>query len=220
MQASVTDRHEVSKSLEISAEAALLQALARYEYPSQRQIARDLGVALGLTNSLIKRLVSQGYVRVSRARPRHFRYLVTAEGQRALAEMSRISLENTVRLYTDTRDQIRQRLDHLAAIQHARRSSSTGVVFYGAGDVAEITYVSLQSTSIYLTGVVDDIKKGKFFGHTVERPETLTIAGGPCFEAPIVVTSFEHADTIQRRCVSIGISLERLFFLDAVTPRP
>ena len=208
----------MSKPPEFSSEANLLQALASREYPSQRKIAQDLGVALGLTNSLLKRLVSQGYVQVSHARPRHFRYLVTSEGQRALADMSRVSLQNTVRLYTDTRDRIRWRLDHLVAMQQARRPGPTGVVFYGAGDVAEITYVSLQSTSIYLTGVVDDEKRGQFFGHTVECPRTLTIFGGPSYEAPIVVTSFEHADAIQRRCASMGIPPERLFFLDAVTP--
>ncbi len=216
----MTDGHEVSKAFNPSSEAALLQALVSRDYPSQRTIARDLGVALGLTNSLLKRLVSQGYVQVTRARPRHFRYLVTSEGQRALAEMSRASLKNTVRLYTDTRDRIRRRLDHLVTMQRRRGDGSVCVVFYGAGDVAEIAFVSLQSTSISLSGVVDDEKSGTFFGHPIERPDTLTLGSEHGRVTPIVVTSFEHAETIRDRCAVLGIQADRLFFLDTVTPRP
>ena len=48
------------------------------------------------------------------------------------------------------------------------------IVFYGASDLAEIAYLSLQETNIELLAVFDDEKKGKrFMRFTVAHPDKL-----------------------------------------------
>ena len=92
-------------------------------------------MALGLTNLLIRRLVAKGYVKVAGMGSRHIRYLMTSSGWEALAQATRQSLENTVHLYTQTREQIRSSLSAIS-----ERCDMDGA------DVAEIAYVRLQST--------------------------------------------------------------------------
>lgn len=197
--------------MSLSPDARLLQALATGNPVTQRSLSRELGVALGLTNLLIRRLVAKGYVRISRLRPKHVQYLLTAEGQRALADMTRMSLQNTVSLYTDTRDQIRRGLNRFVAQRPA--TASGGVVFYGLGDVAEIAFVSLQSTELTLVGAVDDFKSGTFFGLEIQRPAVLR-APGTLGEASVIVTTMRRADEIGARLHRLSVDPGRVFFLD------
>src|SRR5215831_160334 len=85
----------------------VLEAIASGRRVTQRSLSSDLGVALGLTNLLVRRLVGKGYVKVSKMGTRHVRYLMTPDGWEALASATRQSLENTVHLYTETREHIR-----------------------------------------------------------------------------------------------------------------
>jgi DNA-binding MarR family transcriptional regulator len=120
----------------------ILTAIGSGRRLTQRSLSADLGVVLGLTNLLVRRLVTKGYVRVSRMGPRHVKYLMTVAGREALGRATRQSLENTVFLYTETREMIRAGLALVSAQCEADTEGHKRVVFYGAGDVVEITYVS------------------------------------------------------------------------------
>ena len=189
----------------------ILQAIASGQQVTQRSLSNELGVALGLTNLLIRRLVGKGYVRMAGMGTRHVRYLMTPEGWEALGRATRLSLENTVNLYTKTREQIRQSLTVVAERCAVDQSGQKRVVFYGAGDVAEITYVSLQSTALTLVGVVDDHRRGRFFDMTIHDPEQLTSDGlNGIPYSHVIVTSTRHTDAIQARISACGVPPSRV----------
>lgn len=192
----------------------VLQAIASGGRVTQRSLSSDLGVALGLTNLLIRRLVGKGYVKVSKMGTRHVRYLMTPAGWEALASATRQSLENTVHLYTETREHIRSSLFQISARCTPDPDGRKRVIFYGAGDVAEIAYVSLQKTDLSLVGVVDDRRTGTFFSLPICPPEKLTeqsIDGTPY--SHVVVTSLRHADAICARLAAQQVPEERVFRL-------
>ncbi len=189
----------------------LLQAIATGERLTQRSLAREMGVAVGLTNLLIRRLVGKGYVRVANMGAKHVRYLMTPAGWEALASATRASLQNTVHLYTQTREHIR---DSLATISGQCVGVDKRIVFYGAGDVAEIAYVSLQNTDLALVGVVDDTRTGRFFNVEISSPDLLTsetIAGVPY--SHVVVTSLGAADAILQKLAVRNVPAEKVFCL-------
>jgi hypothetical protein len=178
----------------------ILQAIASGQPVTQRSLSREMGVALGLTNLLIRRLVAKGHVKVARIGTRHIRYLMTAEGWEVLATQTRLSLENTVHLYTQTREQICWSLAAVSARCEADEQGRKPIVFYGAGDVAEIAYVSLQRTDLTLVAVIDDQRTGRFFGYPICRSEQLSgdrVDGVPYTQ--VIVTSVRHADAIRAR---------------------
>ena len=177
----------------------ILQAIASGQRITQRSLSREMGVALGLTNLLVKRLVTKGYLKIAKIGTRHARYLMTAEGWDALGHATRLSLQNTLRLYTQTRDQIRTTLNELSDRCECTTSEKR-IVFYGGGDVAEIAYISLQTTDLQLVGVVDDARCGKFFGFEILSSEDLSpdaLAGHPYDH--VLVTSIRQAEQICRR---------------------
>lgn len=192
----------------------VLRVLASGQRVTQRSLSAELGVALGLTNLLIRRLVGKGYVKMSKMDTRHVRYLMTPAGWEALAHATRQSLENTVHLYTETREHIRSSLAAISERCNSMKGGEKRVVFYGAGDVAEIAYVSLQTTDLTLIGMIDDTRTGRFFHLTISpadqlSPETL----GPLPYDHLIVTSLRHADAIRAKLSDRGIPPERVFTL-------
>ena len=133
---------------------------------SQRSLANRLGIALGLTNLLVSRLVRKGWVRVIRIRPNRFRYLLSPAGVAEKARLSRLVLQDSIRFYISARDRIREQLAGVG-------SPATRIAFYGTGEIAEIAYVCLQETDLHLVAVVDENAGRRFFGLTVHPSDDL-----------------------------------------------
>jgi DNA-binding Lrp family transcriptional regulator len=192
----------------------ILQAIAAGGRITQRSLSNDLGAALGLTNLLVRRLVSKGYVRMTGIGTRHVRYLMTPTGWEALGSATRASIENTIHLYTETREQIRRSLGILSQRCAIHPTGEKRVVFFGAGDVAEIAYVSLQRTDLTLIGVVDDRRSGRFFEVAISSPEVLSVHGlnGVAY-SHVIVATVRHTETIQARVTQRGIPPDRVFCL-------
>ena len=126
---------------------------------SQRSLATILGIALGLTNLLVRRLVRKGWVRAIRIRPNRVGYLLTPAGIAKKTRMPRIFLQDSLRFYAGARDRVRVSLALISA-QWPMTEEGTPlhkrIVFYGTGEVAEVAYICLQKTDLTLVGVVDE----------------------------------------------------------------
>lgn len=198
----------------------ILSEIDGHQRVTQRHLANELGIALGLTNLLVRKLVKRGWISVVNIKPNRVQYLLTPAGMAAKARVTRKYLQRTTQLYTETRERIRERLDVLSAELSngaGGNGSSDGqktIVFYGAGEVAEIGYVSLQGTDLHLVGVVDDVDKHEFFGMPVYSPSLLTPDGldGKPF-GRVVVMSFQKGEQIQARLEATGFPRDHVFLL-------
>src|SRR5215510_6343098 len=68
----------------------LLESVERDGGQSQRRLAAELGIALGLVNAYLKRCVKKGLVKVGGAPARRYAYYLTPQG---FAEKSRLTVE-------------------------------------------------------------------------------------------------------------------------------
>src|SRR4029079_8667426 len=68
----------------------LLESVERDGGQSQRRIAAELGIALGLVNAYLKRCVKKGLVKVQDAPARRYAYYLTPQG---FAEKSRLTVQ-------------------------------------------------------------------------------------------------------------------------------
>src|ERR1700710_1681599 len=68
----------------------LLESVQRGEAHSQRRLASELGIALGLVNAYLKRCVTKGLVKGGEAPARRYVYYLTPGG---FAEKSRLTVE-------------------------------------------------------------------------------------------------------------------------------
>jgi hypothetical protein len=187
----------------------ILEQVASGKRVSQRSLARDTGIALGLANLLIRRMTRQGWVRMIRVRPNRIRYVITPAGLAEKARRSRAYLAGSIRYYAQARDRIAQRLLTLSTswAPQMEGAAEKRIIFYGAGEEAEIGYVCLQATDLRLVGVVDDQPGKRFFGLPVSSFESL--APGRLGDVPfdiLVVMSFADDTPIRRRLASVNYS--------------
>ena len=58
----------------------LLNEVTQTPDVTQRDLSQRIGVALGLTNLLLRRLVKKGYIKISGTTRSRLRYLITPQG--------------------------------------------------------------------------------------------------------------------------------------------
>ena len=168
---------------------------------TQRELSNSLNLSLGLVNTCLRRLVDRGYFRVE-SMPRHrMKYSLTPEGS---ARKSRLTVEY-LRYSVDFHREIKELL--LGKYSEIEKSGVTSLLFYGAGEVAELAYLYLQLTDIRLTGIIDETLSGQnFFGHRISGLARLHQADWDM----VLLTRLEDTEKDVKSLFERGIGLERI----------
>jgi DNA-binding MarR family transcriptional regulator len=146
-------------------ELSLLQELEKNPVISQRELSNRFGIALGVTNACIKRMVRRGWVRITGLNQRRIEYYLTPKG---FAEKTKLTVDLiswTVQHYITLKDLIGKKLLEMQGEGVER------LVFYGVSDEMEIAYITLQGLNLKLIGIVEDDEKYRpqfIFGYELE----------------------------------------------------
>ena len=144
-------------------ELRILTEIASKGDVTQRTLAKGLGIALGLTNLYMKRLVRKGFVKIGGVHPHRLRYLLTPPG---IVEKSRLTyeyLQFSLWLYKHTRGMLAQTLRPLVDMGVKRYA------LYGVGEPAELAYLTLRQVGLEPIGIFAEDAGGEFLGLPV-RP--------------------------------------------------
>ena len=154
------DHHEIT--------LGVLNAVEENSRVTQRNVAEELGVALGLVNSYLKRCVKKGFVKVRHAPANRYAYYLTPAG---FAEKSRLTAEylsTSFNFFRNARRECTELLD-----QCAQRGLNR-IALAGASDLAEIVVLCVQEFELEIVAVIDPAyEKDRFFAIPVVRDITL-----------------------------------------------
>ena len=182
-----------------------LEAIEENQAPSQRELAKRLNISLGLVNSFVKRLAHKGYFKVTTIPKNRARYVLTPKGALEKSRLTYAYITFSYQFYKEARRKLRT-LFAAMANQGVRR-----IVFYGAGDLAEIAQISLQETPLHLVAIIGDGKDGeKLLGTTVSSPEKLLQLS---FDR-ILITATEGPNNVLHRLTQMGIAKSDVVMLD------
>jgi DNA-binding MarR family transcriptional regulator len=167
----------------------LLEQVERDGGQTQRHMASELGVALGLVNTYLKRCVKKGLMKVSEAPARRYAYYLTPQG---FAEKARLSVDyfsHSFSLFRQARAQYAE-LFNLAAGHGFSR-----ILLAGFSDLAEIATICALESSVTVVAIVDGTcTKSQFVGVPVLASfDELTMP----FDA-VVITAFPNAGDVWR----------------------
>lgn len=133
-------------------QAVVLEMLSQIERDSrvtQRHLAHELGIALGLTNTYLKRCVKKGYVKISQVPLNRYAYYLTPRG---FAEKSRLTSE----YLRSSLDFFRlARRDCAEVLDHCKTRGWSRVALWGLGDLAEIAILSAAEAELTVVAVID-----------------------------------------------------------------
>jgi len=124
---------------------------------SQRRIAEELGIALGLVNAYLKRCVKKGLVKVSEAPARRYAYYLTPKG---FAEKSRLTVEYLSASFSFFRQ---AKADCTQAFTLAKERNLRTLVLAGKSDLAEIAILSAVDTGVSILAIVDPLAEEALF---------------------------------------------------------
>jgi DNA-binding MarR family transcriptional regulator len=182
----------------------LLEEMEKDRATSQRDLARKLNVSLGLVNSFIKRLASKGYFKVTTIPKNRVRYILTPKGAAQKSLLTYQYIQYSYRFYRSARQELHNLFSRLEG--RAVRS----IVFLGAGDLAEIAFISLQQSNIQLAAIVDEARAGeRFLGYRVALPAELQDTS---YDLILVTATGKKAVEI-RRSLPKDIPTEKVIFL-------
>lgn len=155
MNSSKTSNEASSSESEIT--LGLLNAVHGNSSITQRLVARDLGIALGLANAYLKRCIRKGHIKVKQIPSNRYAYYLTPQG---FAEKTRLTADYLTYSFTFFR---RARKQCLAALQECEQHNWKRVVLAGTSELSEILTLTAGDTKITIVGIVDKGFKHKRF---------------------------------------------------------
>jgi DNA-binding MarR family transcriptional regulator len=186
--------------LEAHRDLRLLEAVHQDSRVTQRGLASQLGMALGLANIYLKRMIRKGFIKVVNVQPNRISYLVTPRGIAEKARLTYEFMDYSLHLYGEVRQHLRAALQDCAA-------AGQRVAICGRGEAAELAYLSLKESGLDPVAVFDQEGGHEFLGIPV-RP----LADHAQFEFDmIIVATLDLTSTWYADLLGAGVPEAKLF---------
>jgi DNA-binding Lrp family transcriptional regulator len=193
--------------IEAHRDLKLLKAVEADSRVTQRSLSTQLGIALGLTNVYLKRLVRKGYIKCVNVQSNRITYLLTPRG---IAEKLRLTYEfmdYSLHLYGEVRQ-------HLRAVIRECAAAGRRVAIFGRGEAAELSYLALKEFGLEPLAIFDVEAGPDFLGMPVLPISRHTEVA---YDLMIVATLDGSGQPVAQ-LISGGVPKEKLFPLRQEAP--
>lgn len=160
----------------------LLNAVEGNSAITQRSVARDLGIALGLANAYLKRCVRTGLIKVQQVPANRYAYYLTPKG---FSEKSRLTADYLTISFNFFRN---ARADCSAVFDDCLAQGWRRLALAGISDLAEIATLCAHDSGIELVGCYDPEATEQDFAGLITANRLKAL---PPFDA-VVITDFRN----------------------------
>jgi len=161
---------------------------------NQRQLAQELNISLGLTNTYFQRVLKKGWVRAKQVKPRRWLYFLTPQGA---LEKSRLSLSYMHRTLESFRELKSKGDEHLRALS---KKGVRGIHLCGEDDLTEILSYCFTGFKIQLLSVIPE----KSLLENFEQSWNPTLPQLKSYEL-ILLASLEYRTSLAELLVQQGL---------------
>lgn len=175
---------EKSGNLDIR-ELEILEKIENNGHLTQRDLSKEVGIALGLINHLLKKMVKKGWIKIKNVDARRIKYLITPEGAREKSGLLYKRVENTIHFYLEAKRVIKEKVMHL------KNEGVESVSIYGINHIAEVLFIVLKELKLELAYVVDDKEDGEeWFGYKIVNMNEFLKSGANI----LILASFDEKE--------------------------
>jgi DNA-binding MarR family transcriptional regulator len=169
----------------------ILDVIDRQNDVSQRHLASQLGVALGLANSYLKRCVRKGLIKVTQAPANRYLYYLTPTG---FAEKSRLTAEylsHSLSFYRKAGESC------LRVFDQCERNGWQRLLLCGISDLAEIATLRAMERNITIVGIYDPLsERATFLNRPVWTEFSKAEKHDACMLTELQTPEKSHADLL------------------------
>ena len=181
----------------------LLEAIEQEAAVTQRSLASRVGIALGLTNLYLRRLIRKGYVKCVTVSPNRLVYSLTPRGVARKARLTFEFMKYSLDFYRDARKHLRRSL--VFAVAEQRR-----VALYGTGDAAELVFLLLREMGLDPVAVFGEPNgQQAFLGFPIQPIENQSLV---VYDV-LVVAVLERPAGTAKRLREAGVPADKLLML-------
>ena len=128
---------------------ALLSSVEQNHLVTQRSLASELGIALGLTNAYLKRCIRKGLIKIKSVPSRRYAYYLTADGFLEKSRLTGEYLQASFSFFRMARKQCEATLDE------CKQRGWNRIALYGISEIAEVVQLCSAEYGVEVIGVVD-----------------------------------------------------------------
>jgi len=146
----MNNQNDANDGLKLSDRAtlSLLSTLESEDRLTQRGLSARIGVALGLTNSLLKRAVHKGLIKVQQVPAKRFAYYVTPKGFSEKTRLVADYLSSSLTFFRQARE------EYVTLFEDISSQNSKRVALFGVSELAEIAILSAQECDVELQAII------------------------------------------------------------------
>jgi hypothetical protein len=169
---------------------------------NQRQLAQELDVSLGLTNTYFQRVLKKGWVRAKQVKARRWLYFLTPQGA---LEKSRLSLSYMHRTLDSFRELKSKGDEHLRILS---KRGIRGIHLCGENDLTEVLSFCFSGVEIELLSVIPENTLLKACSQN-EKPALPELKSGEL----ILLASMEYRTSLAELLVQQGMQKNKHWVL-------
>ena len=191
----------------------ILVRVGESEHVNQRSLAKALGIALGMTNSYVRRCVRKGLIKISQIPPNRYAYYLTPQGFTEKARLTAEFLSDSLTFFR------RARAQYTEIYEQCTAAGWRHLALAGASELAEIAILSAREHDVVLQGIVARTHDGKsYFGLPVvaevdalDRPDAviLTALNEPQAVYDVLIASLPPLRILAPQLLGVERSPER-----------
>lgn len=150
---------------------------------SQKRLAEEIGISVGMINWHVKRCVGKGLIKLQQAPVRRYLYYLTPEGFAEKAKLTARYLQVGFDIFRTGREQ------YDGLFNKCRRNGWSGVVIFGDTDMTELALlVAARFDDLGIIGIVDkDAVRAEYHGIKVVTTPRQLLNGGRGIKIDAVV---------------------------------
>ena len=178
-------------------ELRLLEEVHSVTDLSQRRLSKRLGIALGVTNLLVRSASRKGYIRATKRNWRSWAYDLTPAGMARKLRLSLSYIDRFLRHYQSVRSQLREEIKSLSL------DSNSKVAIVGTSEISEIAYLALCDIGITSVDIFDHGNSDrKFIGMEIKPLSSMEVS----IYTRIILPNFGDRSRLKQRLNTFGVS--------------
>lgn len=144
-----------NKNTEI--ELKLFNQIEKTKNHTQRSISKELNIALGLSNALIKKFLNKGFLKLSQAPMKRYFYYITPKGLVEKAKLTSEFLTSSFDFYNKIKDQYEKEFYKI------KKQKPSKIILVGISEFTEIAILAAKITEVEIDCIAESsFKKEKF----------------------------------------------------------
>ena len=190
--------------------ARLLEEVDGRPDVSQRQLARNLGIALGVANLLVRTMAKKGYIKITHLSWKRWVYVITPRGMTRKVQLTLGYIDRFIDHYKRVRRMLREDLSTLPLNRESR------VAIVGTDELAELAYLALRDLGVDEIDVFErNPERPTFLGMPIRRLDS--IDGDSYAKVVLALSASADPDTSRSQLLAAGLPESQL--VELMRPR-